>query len=149
MSIEKFFSRRKGGRLIAIWIKDHRSEETEFFTPTGAEQQVGILKFNAGHEVKPHRHQPTTRYIENTSEVLLICRGRLAFTLYDDHGRHLCSDIASAGDILCLYRGGHGFKMLDDCEIIEVKQGPYSREHDKTPIVPFGEGIPETSNGSV
>lgn len=32
---------------------------------------------------------------------------------------------------MLLAYGGHGFKMLEDSEIIEVKQGPYAGENDK------------------
>jgi hypothetical protein len=42
------------------------------------------------------------------------------------------SRILSSGDVLLLAFGGHGFQMLEDCEVIEVKQGPYSGELDKT-----------------
>jgi hypothetical protein len=31
-----------------------------------------------------------------------------------------------------LASGGHGFKVLEPLEMIEVKQGPYSGDHDKT-----------------
>ena len=30
-----------------------------------------------------------------------------------------------------LISGGHGFKVLDEVEMIEVKQGPYAGEQDK------------------
>jgi hypothetical protein len=31
-----------------------------------------------------------------------------------------------------LAHGGHGFTMLEESEIVEVKQGPYSGDVDKT-----------------
>ncbi|MCI8705025.1 MAG: hypothetical protein HFE60_12315, partial [Anaerotignum sp.] len=31
-----------------------------------------------------------------------------------------------AGDAILLASGGHGFKVLEEVEMIEVKQGPYS-----------------------
>ncbi len=30
-----------------------------------------------------------------------------------------------------LVSGGHGFKVIDEVEMIEVKQGPYSGDQDK------------------
>ena len=36
------------------------------------------------------------------------------------------------GDTILLTSGGHGFKVLEEVEMIEVKQGPYSGEMDKT-----------------
>ena len=41
-----------------------------------------------------------------------------------------------------LVNGGHGFKVLKDIEMIEVKQGPYSLSTDKTKFnVLFTESI--------
>ena len=46
--------------------------------------------------------------------------------------RFLCSRELEAGDIIFLCQGGHGFDALEDLEMIEVKQGPYSgRASDK------------------
>jgi hypothetical protein len=45
---------------------------------------------------------------------------------------YLESRILSAGDVILLAFGGHGFEMLEPTEIIEVKQGPYAGDQDKT-----------------
>ena len=50
---------------------------------------------------------------------------------YDDDKAYLKSEILHAGDVILLAFGGHGFLMLEDSEIIEVKQGPYAGEADK------------------
>ena len=34
-------------------------------------------------------------------------------------------------DIVMLLNGGHGFKVLKDVEMLEVKQGPYKLSRDK------------------
>ena len=41
------------------------------------------------------------------------------------------SRILNKGDVVLLAYGGHGFEMIEDSEIIEVKQGPYLDEVDK------------------
>ena len=41
------------------------------------------------------------------------------------------SKVLEKNDIILLASGGHGFKMLENSEIIEVKQGPYCGEEDK------------------
>ena len=46
------------------------------------------------------------------------------------------SRILNAGDVILLAAGGHGFEMLEDSEIIEVKQGPYAGDQDKTVLEP-------------
>ena len=35
------------------------------------------------------------------------------------------------GDIILLAAGGHGFKMIQPAEIVEIKQGPYAGAMDK------------------
>ena len=41
------------------------------------------------------------------------------------------SKILKQKDIIMLVHGGHGFKVLRDLEMLEIKQGPYSRIKDK------------------
>ena len=50
---------------------------------------------------------------------------------YDDYKDYLESRILEEGDTILLTSGGHGFKVLEEVEMIEVKQGPYSGEKDK------------------
>ena len=50
---------------------------------------------------------------------------------YDKEKKYLQSRILSKGDIVLLAHGGHGFKMLEPTEMVEVKQGPYCGEMDK------------------
>ena len=45
--------------------------------------------------------------------------------------KYLFSKIINEKDIIMLVHGGHGFKVLKNAEMIEVKQGPYSLEKDK------------------
>ena len=40
------------------------------------------------------------------------------------------------GDVILLVSGVHGFEVLEELEMIEVKQGPYAGEGDKTRITP-------------
>jgi hypothetical protein len=56
---------------------------------------------------------------------------------YDDDQNHLESRILNQGDIVLLAFGGHGFEILEASEIVEVKQGPYADEGDKTRFAPI------------
>ena len=49
----------------------------------------------------------------------------------DKEKNYAFSSILEQGDVILLADGGHGFKMLEDSEIIEIKQGPYSGDKDK------------------
>lgn len=50
---------------------------------------------------------------------------------YDEYEDYLESRDLKAGDIILLVSGGHGFQVLEDVEMVEVKQGPYAGENDK------------------
>ena len=58
------------------------------------------------------------------------------FDYYDDERSYLESRVLHGGDVVLLAAGGHGFEMLEDSEIIEVKQGPYAGEMDKVRFDP-------------
>ncbi len=54
---------------------------------------------------------------------------------YDSAQQYLESRILAAGDVILLATGGHGFEVLEEIEMVEVKQGPYAGEADKTRFV--------------
>jgi hypothetical protein len=41
------------------------------------------------------------------------------------------SRVLNSGDIILLANSGHGVVMLEESEIIEIKQGPYLEKDDK------------------
>jgi hypothetical protein len=49
---------------------------------------------------------------------------------------YVSSAILEAGDLTLLNTGGHGFELLDDTDMIEIKQGPFAENRDKTRFVP-------------
>jgi len=136
--IEKIWGSQKNGDLLAIWVHGKqvpREQGTcQFLTPPFTELQVGYFNYQEGHEFKAHKHIPRKRVIEYTAETLLICSGSLRFDLYCENGDPVRSDVAVAGDILILLRGGHGFQALADLEMIEIKQGPFNPRFDKMPL---------------
>jgi hypothetical protein len=51
---------------------------------------------------------------------------------YDARREYFESHELRAGDVILLITGGHGFEMLEATDFVEVKQGPYCGEQDKT-----------------
>lgn len=94
-----------------------------------------------GYEIKPHRHNLVPREVHLTQEVLFIKSGKVRVDFYDNDQVYLESRILFAGDVILLSDGGHGFKMLEPSEIIEVKQGPYCGEMDKVRFEPISEEL--------
>lgn len=132
--------------LLGIIIKNIYSLEDSginFFTDDNASQQVGYMKRETGHKIIPHRHNEVKREINFTSEVLFIKSGVVRVDFYDECEVYLSSYILQEKDVVLLARGGHGFEVIETAEIIEVKQGPYTHEHDK---VRFAEVLSEKIN---
>ena len=121
------------GKILAIIIKqNYSSEGISFFTPGDFSQQLGYMNRQAGYKIKPHIHNPVLREVVYTQEVLFIKSGKVRVDFYDDRKVYLESDLLLKGDIILLASGGHGFEMIEESEIIEVKQGPFSGNIDKT-----------------
>lgn len=125
----------EGEEMALVIRRDFRTEGIEFFTPGTYSQQVGYMNRPAGYVIPPHVHNPVTREVHYTHEVL-IKSGRLRVDFYNEDREYLESALLEQGDIILLTRGGHGFEMLEPTEIIEVKQGPYAGEMDKTRFEP-------------
>jgi mannose-6-phosphate isomerase-like protein (cupin superfamily) len=124
---------RHESELLAIIVRNEFvSNGIHFFTPDEFSQQLAYMRHSKGKLIDPHLHNVVHRNITYTQEVLIIKRGRLRVDFYDHNKSYLQSRILSGGDIILLATGGHGFEVLDDLEMIEVKQGPYTGEGDKT-----------------
>ena len=124
------------GEMLALIVRDQYSKPgISFFTPGDFSQQLAYMHHPAGKVIDPHFHNPVPRTVAYTQETLLIKRGRLRVDFYDDQQLYLESRILKAGDVILLIKGGHGFEVLEELEMIEVKQGPYAGDHDKTRFV--------------
>ena len=100
--------------------------KTTFLTPSELNLQVGFVVYPAGGEVARHLHRPLERHIVGTSEVLVVKEGRCQMDVYDDDRQLVATRELRKGDIMLMVGGGHGFRMLEDTVLLEVKQGPYT-----------------------
>ena len=126
-----------GDEMMALIIRaDYEAEGIEFFTPDEFSQQVAYMNRPRDYVIPPHVHNPVTRSVAFTKEVLFIRSGRLRVDFYTDEQTYLHSTVLNAGDVIFLATGGHGFEILEDAQIIEVKQGPYAGDDDKTRFGP-------------
>jgi mannose-6-phosphate isomerase-like protein (cupin superfamily) len=126
------------GRTLAVILRTaYRNEGIKFFTDNDFTQQIAYMNRPKGYVIVPHIHNPVKREVQYTKEVLFIKSGRVRVDFYDDNKVYLESRILHEGDVILLAFGGHGFEMLDESEIIEVKQGPYVGEADKVRFQPI------------
>lgn len=123
-------------QLLALLVS-HRFHETgiHFFTPNELSQQLAYMRHPVGKVIQPHVHNPVCRQVQYTQEVLFIKRGKLRVDFYNDQQQYLESRVLEGGDAILLVTGGHGFEVLEEIEMIEVKQGPYVGEQDKTRFI--------------
>lgn len=121
------------GIMLALIIRSEYSKPgISFFTPNDLSQQLAYMHHPAGKIIDAHYHNPVPRTVVYTQETLFIKRGRLRVDFYDEQQRYLESRELTAGDVILLIKGGHGFEVLEELEMIEVKQGPYAGDNDKT-----------------
>jgi len=114
------------GKFIALIINSNYNKSgVNFLTPSCFSQQLAFIKHPEGHLIDAHKHNQVSREVFYTQEVLIINKGKLQVDLYDDENNYLESRVLEPGDVILLASGGHGFKVLEELEMFEVKQGPY------------------------
>tara|TARA_A100001011_G_scaffold26364_1_gene25941 strand:+ start:463 stop:894 length:432 start_codon:yes stop_codon:yes gene_type:complete len=124
-------------KLLSLIIRvNYKSDGIEFFTPGNFSQQIGYMNRKRNHVIPPHTHNIVKREVNLTQEVLFIKSGKIRVDYYDQDKKYLESRILYKGDVVLLAGGGHGFEMLEDSEMIEVKQGPYAGDMDKKVFEP-------------
>jgi hypothetical protein len=99
--------------------------ETTFLTPVECNMQVGHVVYPSGGEIPRHAHLPVERHLVSSTEVLVIQRGRCEVDVYSEDRRLVATRELALGDILISVGGGHGFRVLEDLVLLEIKQGPY------------------------
>ncbi len=138
MEPERIYHR---SNLLAIIVRrDYLDPGVRFFTPDNFSQQLGYMQHPAGKKIQPHLHLPVQREVTYTQEVLFIRRGKLRVDFYSTNREYVESRVLQAGDVILLASAGHGFEVIEDVEMFEVKQGPYAAREDKTRF----DGIPSS-----
>jgi mannose-6-phosphate isomerase-like protein (cupin superfamily) len=129
-SIEKIVD---GLEPIALIIRTEFNQPgIHFFTPGNFSQQVAVMHHPKGKRIDAHVHNYVPRQVLYTQEVLVVRSGGVKVNLYNSEHKYLCSVVLGSGDLILLCGGGHSFEMLEETSMIEVKQGPYAGENDKT-----------------
>ena len=124
---------KTGDQILAVIIsRDFHEPGIHFFTPNDLSQQLAFMRHPAGKVIDPHVHNPVRRSVHYTQEVLFVKRGKLRVDFYDEAQQYLDSRVLHGGDVILLATGGHGFQVLEEVEMIAVKQGPYAGDQDKT-----------------
>lgn len=134
----------ENGLLAIIVQASYHEMGVNFFTPDDFSQQLAFMAHHKGKIIEPHAHNPVKREVHYTKEVLFIRKGKLRVDFYDEKQNYLESRILKSGDVILLASGGHGFEVIEDIEMFEVKQGPYAGGRDKTK---FKNMMPKNNKG--
>lgn len=122
---------------LAIIIRnDYHEPGIHFLTQDNYSQQMAYMNHPGGHIIEPHFHNLVSRTIHYTQEVLVVKKGKLRVDFYDTNKVCVDNTVLQAGDIILLCAGGHGFEVIEEVSMVEIKQGPYVGENDKIRFKP-------------
>jgi len=98
--------------------------------------QCAIKKLDKGQKFKHHKHNRIERKTNTTQESWVFLNGSVKCYFYDLDDTLILDTILQHGDCVIVFRGGHGFDVIDEGVIVyEFKNGPYfGVEIDKTYI---------------
>jgi hypothetical protein len=115
------------GQPLAYIIRTElEPDTTTFLTDNSFKQQVGFVVYPKGATIARHIHRPLERHLVGTSEVLIVKKGRCEIDVYNDARELVATRELRQGDVMLMIAGGHGFRMIEDTILLEVKQGPYT-----------------------
>ena len=125
------------GHLCAIILPaDFDEPGIQFFTSNDLSQQLASMSYSAGKVIPAHTHNLVRREVSYTQEALFIRKGKVRVDFYTQRQEYRKSRVLGAGDVILLIAGGHGFEVLEELNMVEIKQGPYFGDSDKTRFVP-------------
>ena len=102
------------------------SSGLNFFSADDDFIQVGTWGYDAEVRLKPHIHNEVSRTIYWTQEVIFVRSGRLRANIFNKNEKQVSEIEMSAGDIIVLLGGGHGYDVLEEgTQVLEIKNGPY------------------------
>jgi hypothetical protein len=123
--------------IIAVIIRaEFNREGAEFFTPNEFSQQLGYMNRAKGYKVEAHTHKKVEGKVIPTNEVLYVKSGKIKISLYNSDHTFFEERTINCGDVILLATAGHSIEMLENSEVIEIKQGPASGGNDKINFIP-------------
>lgn len=112
------------GKLIGMRIgKFEKGSHPQ--TPDNAPLQILSWNHKKGYKCIPHKHIAKIRITTHINECFVVQKGKIRFKLYGDDGVHFKTLTLKEGDVYLYVSGGHEAEALTDCQMFEVKNGPY------------------------
>ena len=94
---------------------------------TNGKQSLELLtlKYPRGSYLKAHVHLPRKRISKHLQECFIVLKGRARVDLYGSDKKFFKHIYLKAGQLFIALAGGHGFQIMEDAEMIELKNGPF------------------------
>lgn len=116
----------KGKTLCHVFSHTIRADGVRFLSPNEYTLQLGLIEHPSGKVIRDHIHNPEIKYkVDTTQEFLYLEKGKVKAKIFNDNFDLVEEVIMEAGDFLLHVAGGHGFEVIEECRLIEIKQGPY------------------------
>ena len=119
--MEKIFYKNT---LIAVKFKKFKNGAIPLTDPLEP-LQVLVHKRQKGKHTPAHMHTPKERITQKLQECLVVMKGKIRIDFYGLDKKFFKSIYLSAGEIVIFMNGGHAVHLLQDSEIVEVKNGPF------------------------
>lgn len=97
---------------------------------TDPKEPVGILTFNhpKGSHFPAHYHKPVKRITPRLEESFIVRKGKIKINLYSPDKKYFKSIYLKSGQAFLTINGGHEITVLENCEMFEIKNGPYKND---------------------
>lgn len=90
--------------------------------------QLVTLKHPQGTYLQSHMHRPRKRVTNKLQECMIVRRGKVRIDLYGTDKKKFKYIFLKEGQIYISMHGGVGIHILEDTEILEVKNGPFKED---------------------
>lgn len=99
---------------------------------TDGKQSLELLtqKYPRGSYLKAHIHLPRKRVNKHLQECFIVRKGKVRIDLYGPDKKFFKFIYLKAGELFIALSGGHGFHVMKDVEMIELKNGPFKDDKD-------------------
>jgi len=121
----------KNNNLLALIVNENSRIEKDFKTENHFEFQVASFNLEKNAKIDRHYHPQNKRFINSTSEALVLVSGKILVTIYDKDEEIVHSSSISEGEMVVFFAGGHELSVEKDSYFFEIKQGPYNEKTDK------------------
>lgn len=115
----------KGKTLALVFKHSLKADGVKFLTPQSYPLQIGLLEHPTGKLIRTHRHRNLKYKVDTTQEFIYIESGEVEATIYRNDWTIVKKVVLKKGDFILSVAGGHGFRVIKKCRMIEIKQGPY------------------------